>query len=66
MGICISTGSACDSKRTVISHVLQAIKMDEKIARGTIRISLGAENTLEEADAIAAGLRRIITGKMQQ
>lgn len=42
------------------------IKMDEKIARGTIRISLGAENTLEEADAIAAGLRRIITGKMQQ
>jgi cysteine desulfurase len=66
MGICISTGSACDSKRTVISHVLQAIKMDEKIARGTIRISLGPENTLEEADAIAAGLRRIITGKMQQ
>lgn len=60
IGICISTGSACDSKRTVTSHVLKAIKTDEKIARGTIRISFGPENTLEEADAIAAGLRKII------
>lgn len=59
-GICISTGSACDSKRTVASHVLEAIKTDEKIARGTIRISLGPENTLEDADAIAAKLRKII------
>ena len=59
-GICISTGSACDSKRTVASHVLEAIKTDENIARGTIRISFGPENTLEEADAIAAGLRKII------
>ena len=59
MGICISTGSACDSKRTVVSHVLEAIKTDEKVARGTIRISFGPENTLEEADAIAAGLRKI-------
>ena len=59
-GICISTGSACDSKRTDASHVLEAIKTDEKIARGTIRISLGPENTLEDADAIAAKLRKII------
>ena len=60
MGICISTGSACDSKRTVISHVLQAIKLPEEDAKGTIRISLGVENTEEEMDHVAVALKRIV------
>ena len=61
MGICISTGSACDSERTVISHVLQAIDLTEEDARGTIRISLGAENTKEDIESIADALIRITT-----
>lgn len=59
LGICVSTGSACDSKRTNISHVLRAIGLDERAARGTIRISLGRDNTRADVDAIAAALRKI-------
>lgn len=60
MGICISTGSACDSKNTEISHVLQAIRMPESLAKGTIRISLGKDNTEEDVVAIAAALKKIV------
>lgn len=60
MGICVSTGSACDSVSTQISHVLKAIKLEDNYARGTIRISFGKENTFEEADIIAESLIRIL------
>lgn len=60
MGISISTGSACDSVNTEISHVLQAIRLDEDHAEGTIRISLGKNNTVEEVGRIAAALINIV------
>lgn len=60
MGICVSTGSACDSKNTQISHVLKAIDVPEEYARGTIRISLSKDNTLEEIDRIYDGIRHIL------
>ena len=60
MGISISTGSACDSVNTEISHVLQAIMLDEKHSKGTVRISLGKNNTEAEAERIAEALIRII------
>lgn len=60
MGICISTGSACDSTVTQISHVLQAIGLKSDYAKGTIRISLGKNNTLEEVDHIAHSIIKII------
>lgn len=60
MGISISTGSACDSVNTAISHVLQAIRLDEVFAKGTVRISLGKNNTEEEVDEIAAALIKIL------
>lgn len=60
MGICVSTGSACDSVNTQISHVLRAIKLDESYARGTIRISLSHENTIEEVVKIAHCLIKIL------
>lgn len=59
-GICISTGSACNSKETEISHVLKAIHLPEEYANGTVRISLGKNNTMEEAKIIAAELLRIV------
>ncbi len=61
MGISISTGSACNSVNTEISHVLNAIRLDKKLAKGTIRISLGKYNTEEDVRAIAAALKKIIT-----
>lgn len=60
-GICISTGSACDSQNTEISHVLRAIGLKKQYAFGTIRISLGKHNTNEEIDTIAAELSKIIS-----
>lgn len=60
MGISISTGSACDSVKTEVSHVLKAIRLDENHAKGTIRISLGKSNTAGEAEEIAAALARIL------
>lgn len=59
-GISISTGSACDSKNTEISHVLRSIKMEESYARGTIRISLGKDNSKDDVDAIVRALTQII------
>ena len=60
MGICVSTGSACDSKETQISHVLQAIHLDKEFAKGTIRVSLGKNNTLQDARDIADALIKIL------
>lgn len=60
MGISISTGSACNSVNTEISHVLQAIRLDEDYAKGTIRISLGKYNTKEEIEKIATALIKIV------
>ncbi len=60
MGICVSTGSACDSKNTQISHVLEAIRVPREYAVGTIRVSLGAENTEEEVRYIAKAICKIL------
>lgn len=60
MGIAVSTGSACDSKRTVISHVLKSMSVPEEIAQSTIRISLGVENTIVDVEAIVNALHRIL------
>ena len=60
MGVAISTGSACTSGRTTVSHVLKAMGMPEEWARGTVRISLGRFNTEEEVRTIALHLRKIV------
>lgn len=61
-GICVSTGSACNSSMTQISHVLKAIGLNEEYAIGTIRVSIGKENTIEEIHFIANELKKIISG----
>lgn len=53
-GICISAGSACH--RGKASHVLTAMGLDKRTAAGTVRISFGPENSLEEIDALVKAL----------
>ena len=60
MGIAVATGSACNSKETQISHVIRAIGVPEDYAEGTIRISFGPENTVEEAVTIARSIAKIL------
>ena len=59
MGICVSTGSACNSQETQISHVLQAIGLEPDLAKGTIRLSFGRNNSENDIDIIVESLQRI-------
>lgn len=60
MGIMVSMGSACNSKIIEPSHVIKAGKVPEEYSRGTIRISLGKDNTIEEVKYIADNLCKLV------
>ncbi len=62
-GISVSTGSACDSVNTQISHVIKAIGVSSEYAEGTIRVSFGRDNTETEAVTIAEAIVQILTGR---
>ena len=61
MGMSVSTGAACDTKKTAVSHVLKAIKVDDDYAEGTIRISFGKDNTLKDVEKIVQGIVKILS-----
>lgn len=52
-GIASSTGSACSSKKLQASHVLLAIGLDPVQAHGSIRLTLGRQNTKEEITTVS-------------
>ncbi len=62
-GIQIATGSACDSKETQLSHVIQALHIPVEYANGTIRVSFGTESSEEDAIAIVHALEKICQRK---
>ncbi len=53
-GILVSTGSACASHKQKVSATLRAMGLSTEQADGTIRISLGMMNTMEDMDKAAA------------
>ncbi len=59
-GISISTGSACDSVNTQVSHVIQAIGVPKEYAEGTIRVSFGRDNKIEDAADVAKAISDIM------
>ena len=59
-GIYISTGSACDSVNTQISHVIRAIGVPPEYAEGTLRVSFGHDNTEEEAVVLAQEIAKVV------
>jgi cysteine desulfurase len=59
-GICVSSGSACASGQTDVSHVLKAIGVPLELAKGSIRLSLGRENTLEEIEKVIEVLPKVV------
>lgn len=60
MGICVSTGSACNAESQEVSGVLRAMKVPYEVARGAIRFSLGRYNTGDEVDESVAALAAIL------
>lgn len=59
-GICASSGSACTSGSQSPSHVLLAIGLPDEVARGSLRLTLGEENTRAEMDYVIRNLKQIV------
>lgn len=59
-GICGSSGSACTSGSLDPSHVLLAIGLPHEIAHGSLRLTLGDENTKEQVDYVVDHLKEIV------
>ena len=59
-GICVSTGSACTSGSMEPSHVLAALGLPPKLAQGTVRFSLGKDNTQAEIDEVIDKVPKIV------
>jgi cysteine desulfurase len=59
-GICTSAGSACTSGTIELSHVLQAIGLDEERGAGSLRVTLGMDNTRADVDRFLQVLPRIV------
>ena len=58
-GVLVSTGSACASHKQKVSASLRAMGLTPEQADGTIRVSLGLYNTMDEMDETAEKLARI-------
>lgn len=65
-GICVSAGSACASGSVKPSHVILAIGIPYEKAHGTIRISLGYQNTQKEIEFFIKTLIEIVTDLRKQ
>jgi cysteine desulfurase len=59
-GLAISTGSACASGSSDPSHVIIAMGANNDVVEGSIRFSLGAENTEQEIDTCLTVCKRVI------
>ena len=59
-GICGSSGSACTSGSLDPSHVLLAIGLPHEIAHGSLRLTLGEDNTREEMDYVVEKIKGIV------
>ena len=59
-GICASSGSACSSASLDPSHVLLAIGLPHAIAHGSLRLSLGPDNTEADVDAILKAVPQVV------
>ena len=59
-GIAASSGSACTAGSLEPSHVLLALGLPIEIARGSLRLSIGAENTPEEMEYIVKSVKEVV------
>ena len=59
-GICASSGSACTSGSLDPSHVLLALGLPHEVAHGSLRLSIGEYNTMEEIDHICQVVPQVV------
>ena len=59
-GICASSGSACTSGSLDPSHVLLSIGLPHEVAHGSLRLSIGEYNTMEQIDHIIEVVPKVV------
>ena len=60
LGICASSGSACTSGSLEPSHVLLAIGRPHEVAHGSLRLTLGEDNTQQEVEEILKAVPQVV------
>ena len=60
-GIAASSGSACSSGTLEPSHVLLALGQSADLSRGSLRLTLGRDNTVEEVDYVLTVLEDLVS-----
>lgn len=60
-GICASGGSACSTGNPSPSHVLMAIGVNSKMAKGALRVTFGMQNTKEDVDYLVENLKNVVS-----
>jgi len=63
-GFAVASGAACSSANPEPSHVLRAMGVAPEVARGAVRVSLGAENTVVDIDQFIKVLQ-VTVGRLQ-
>ncbi len=56
LGFAASSGSACTTASLEPSHVLVAMGVPERYLRGSLRLTLGTDNTMDDIDRLLAAL----------
>ena len=59
-GICASSGSACTAGSLDASHVLLALGIPPQLAKGSLRLTLGEQNTEEDVEYILSVLPAVV------
>lgn len=60
LGICASSGSACNTGIQAPSHVLTAIGLTSKEAAGALRTTFGEDNSFDDIDFLVESLKKFI------
>lgn len=60
-GVCASSGSACTSGSLDPSHVLLSLGLPHEVAHGSLRLSIGEYNTMEEIDHIIKVIPEVVS-----
>jgi cysteine desulfurase len=61
MGVAASSGSACTSGSLEASHVLTALRLPVELCHGSLRLTLGNENTQEDVEYVLSILPGIVS-----
>src|SRR6185503_16654580 len=60
LGYAVAAGAACSSTSTEPSATLLAMGMERELARGAVRLSLGATSNLEEIEGFLHAVRSLV------